>query len=201
MTPAEKARASDIIAKATPGEWHFENVNWIGPTLFSVYASDQPNLRGTEIFSNISPDAKGYDNMEFVTAARSLLPKAMAQIDALEQDIQSGKTQTAANFMTAADIAQAKKLLANATGGTWSWEDDSRLGDSIRTVYAGRDPGMHGLNLFGRMYAANDADLDFMTASRSLLPEAIAHIETLEAALKLNRAPASPKKYNGGMKP
>ncbi len=200
MTPAEKARATDLSAKATPGEWHFENVNWIGPTLFSVYASDKPNERGTEIFSNISPDSKGYDNMEFVTAARNLLPKAMAQIEALEQDIKSGKSGTTANFMTAADIAQAKALLANATGGKWSWEDDSRIGKGIRTVYAGREPMMHGLNLFGRMYAANDADLDFMVESRNLLPKAIALVETLEAEMSRNRT-STPKKYNGGLKP
>lgn len=199
MTPEEKNRAREIVGKATPGTWKYDNLNWVGPPLFAIYASDKPNERGVTIFDNIDPDAKGYSNVEFFTEARDLFPKALAHIDALETEIaerKAGRTPRVQEpAITAAEIARVKELLDNATKGTWSWEDDSHIGKGVCTVYAGREPMMHGLNLFGRIDTGPNAEnnLDFITESHTLFPKALAHIETLEQEVARQRAPRKPQ--------
>lgn len=201
MTPQEKQHAKDLLANATQGIWHFENVNWIGPALFSVYSGSAPNDRGREIMSNIEPDSKGYDNMEFLMDARAFLPKALAHIEGLENDVaelKAGRKASSLPQLTAADIAKTKDLTANATGGNWSWENDDQIAKGVRTVYAGRDPRMHGLNLFGRFYVANDKDLDFICAAPALVPAALKAIETLEREVKRLSTPSAPKPRGSG---
>lgn len=206
MTPAEKDRARDIIANATPGAWSYENLNWVGRPLFAVYASDRPNERGVRVFNNIDPDANSYNNVEFITEGRSLFPRAMQHIGALEaalEDMKAGKPASAAPVLTAAEIARAKELLGNATKGEWSWEDDSHLGPGVRTVYAGRGPMMHGYNLFGRMDTGpnGDNDLDFITGMHALFPKALTHIETLEREIAVLNKPSPSARPRSGNSP
>lgn len=203
MTPAEKDRAREIIAKATPGTWSYENLNWVGTPLFAVHASTKPNDRGVTIFDNIEPDANSYNNVEFITEARDLFPKALAHIDALETEIAERKAGRSPRVeepaITAAEIARSAELLENATKGEWSFEDDSHLGKGVYTVYAGRGPMMHGLNLFGRMDTGANAvnDLAFITETHQLFPKALAHIETLEQEVARQRKPRPPQAKPG----
>lgn len=203
MTPAEQSRAREIIGKATPGAWSYENLNWVGTPLFAVRASAKPNDRGITIFDNIEPDANSYNNIEFITEAHDLFPKALAHIEALETEIaerKAGRTPRVQEpAISPAEIARAKELLENATKGEWSWEDDSHLGKGVYTVYAGRGPMMHGLNLFGRMDTGLNAenDLNFITETHELFPKALSHIETLEQEAVRQRQPRPQAKPPG----
>ncbi len=203
MTPAEKKRALEISTKATPGPWSFEDDSWVGPSKFSIHADPAPNLRGPTIMGNIDIDMNGLNNLAFVTEARTLLPKALLHIQTLESDIEnlkSGFAKTSNPIMTLAEITRAKEIVAIATKGEWSWEDDSQIGPGVVTLYAGRGSMMHGLNLFGRFDtdANRDNNLAFITEARDLLPKAMEHLEDLSnevqritrPALTLKPAPA-----------
>ena len=56
---------------ATPGEWRYENLNWIGTPLFAVSAIQGPGASGPLLFDNIEPDANSYNNIEFIVAAHN----------------------------------------------------------------------------------------------------------------------------------
>ncbi|HYD17931.1 MAG TPA: hypothetical protein VEF76_05595 [Patescibacteria group bacterium] len=184
MTPAERKRALELSTKATPGPWSFEDDSWVGPSQFSVRADPAPNTRGPAIFGNIEIDSNGLNNLAFITEARSLLPKALLHISTLEGDIENlkaGLGKTSPPIMTLAEITRAKEIVAAATKGEWSWENEPQLGPGIVTVYAGRGAMMHGLNLFGRFDTDGNRDnnLNFITEARHLLPKAIEHLEDL----------------------
>jgi hypothetical protein len=195
MTPEERKRAQEICDKATPGPWSFEDTSWVGASKFSVHADPEPNRRGPEIFGNIEIDMNGINNLAFITEARLLLPKALLHIDALKgniENIKAGFAKTNPAIMTLAEIARAKEITAQATKGVWSWEDDSQIGPGIVTLYAGRGPMAHGLNLFGRFDTDSNRDnnLNFITEARQLLPKALEHLEDLTNTVQRMTAPA-----------
>jgi hypothetical protein len=195
MTPAEKKRAEELSTKATPGPWSFEDDAWVGPSRFSVHADPEPHIRGPQVFGQIEIDWNGLNNLAFVTEARTLLPKALLHISTLEGDIEnlkSGFAKTSPPILTREEIARAKEIVAQATPGEWGWEDDSHLGPGTVTLYAGRGPMMHGLNLFGRFDGGSNAknDLDFICAAHDLLPKAIQHIERLSQDIERRMRPA-----------
>ena len=190
MTPTERKHAQDICDKATSGPWTFADTSLTGHAQFSVH-----DATGAAIFRNIEIDWNGLNNLAFVTEARVLLPKALMQIEALQLDIENlkaGFAKTSAPIMTLADIARAKELSAGATKGEWSWEDDSQIGPGVVTLYAGREPMMHGLNLFGRFDtdANRDNNLAFVTEARQLLPKALEHMEKLSNSVQRMTRPA-----------
>jgi hypothetical protein len=194
MTPEEKQRAQEIVSRATPGEWRYENLNWVGSPLFAVFASSGPADRGKVLFDNIEPDSNSYNNIEFIIAAHNQLPKMLQHIEALENNLiaaKKGAPQTELPALTVKEIAALKELFAESTQGAWSWEDDQHLGKGVYTVYAGREPRMHGLNLFGRMDTGENAEanLDFITEAHQLVPKALARIDALETGMAQFRKP------------
>lgn len=197
MTPAERKQAAELCARATPGPWAFADVSLKGPAAFAVF-----DAAGTPIFGNIEIDWNGLSNLAFVTEARELLPKALLQIETLQGDIENlkaGFAKTNPPIMTREEIRRAKELTQLATKGPWSWEDDSHLGPNVATLYAGREPMAHGLNLFGRFDAGanRDNDLAFVTQVRQLLPKAIAHMENLSNTVQRMQRPALVLKPQG----
>jgi hypothetical protein len=195
MTPAERKRAQEICDKATAGIWSFEDTSWVGASKFAVLANPDSTTRGREIFGNIEIDMNGLNNLAFITEARTLLPKAILHIEALQGDIENlkaGFAKTNPLIMTLSEIARAKEISAQATKGTWSWEDDSQIGPGVVTLYAGRGPMMHGLNLFGRFDTDSNRDnnLAFITEARQLLPLAMEHIEELGNSVQRMTRPA-----------
>lgn len=195
MTPAERKRAQEICDKATAGIWSFEDTSWVGASKFAVLANPDSTTRGREIFGNIEIDMNGINNLAFITEARTLLPKALLHIEALQGDIENlkaGFAKTNPPIMTLAEIARAKEITAQATQGEWSWEDDSQIGPGVVTLYAGRGPMMHGLNLFGRFDTDSNRDnnLAFITEARQLLPKALEHIEELGNSVQRLTRPA-----------
>jgi hypothetical protein len=184
MTPAERKRAQEICDKATPGPWVFTDVALAGPSQFSVYAEKEGTSRWPEIFRNIEIDMNGLNNLAFITEARVLLPKALLHIEALQGTIENCKAGFANSFppvMTLEEIKRAKELSAAMTKGEWTCEDDSQIGPGVVTLYAGRGPMAHGLNLFGRFVANDNGEnnLTFITEAQALLPKALDHIENL----------------------
>lgn len=61
---------------------------------------------------------------------------------------------------------QAVEQAERATPGPWTWED------SPPTLYAGRTPTLHGLNLLGRLEIDWNGknNMDFIASSRTTLP-------------------------------
>lgn len=88
--------------------------------------------------------------------------------------------------MTPEEKKRAQEICSKATGGNWTWEHDTHVKPDTHTVYAGRDPGMHGLNLFGRLDVDwnGENNLNFICETRALLPKALDHIETLETEVE-----------------
>lgn len=200
MTPAERKRAEQLAANASPGPWTFADESTAGPSSFTIRASGAPILKNIEI------DWNGLNNLAFVTEARTLLPKALMHIATLEGDIENlkagfGKTSPA--IMTLEEITRAKDIGAAATKGEWSWEDDSRIGRGVATLYADRGPMAHGLNLFGRFTGGQNMnnDLAFITEARQLLPKAMEHLEDLSTEMQRLTRPALTLKPAPAVKP
>jgi hypothetical protein len=195
MTPAERKRAQEVCDKATPGPWSFADESWVGASQFWVYANDDDGKRRSAVFGNIEIDMNGLNNLAFVTEARTLLPKALMQIEAWQGDIENmkaGFAKTSAPIMSIEEIKRAKEITAQATQGEWAWENEDKfLGPNVVTLYAGRGPMAHGLNLFGRFDGGTnrDNDLAFITEARALLPKALDHMEKLSNAVQRMRRP------------
>ena len=190
MNPAEKKRAQEICDQATPGPWAYADMSVKGPAVFSIH-----DATGAALFRNIEIDWNGLNNLAFVTEARLLLPKALLHIETLQGDIENlkaGFAKTSPPIMTLEEFKRAKEISAAATKGDWSWEDDSQIRPGVATLYAGRGPMMHGLNLFGRFDgdANRDNNLAFVTEAHTLLPRALAHIENLNNAVQRMTRPA-----------
>jgi hypothetical protein len=195
MTPEEKKRATEICDKATPGPWVYADTSWVGASKFSVCAEGDKVTRWPEILRNIEIDMNGINNLAFITEARQLLPKALLHIESLQGDIENlkaGFAKTNPPIMTLDEIKRAKEITAAATPGEWSWEDDNQIGPGVATLYAGRGPMAHGLNLFGRFDgdANRDNNLAFITEARQLLPKALAYMEGLSNQVQRLKRPA-----------
>lgn len=197
MTPEDKQRAKEISDNATPGQWRFENLNWIGTPIFGVYTSPKQFERGQTLFDNIDPVSGSYYNVEFLTAARDLLPRALQHIEALEENLaaaKKGAPQTALPEITAGDIAAIKEIMEEATPGPWRFEEKdggyAAYGAGDQKLFASFDAGPNAFN-----------DLTFITEARTLVPKAVATIEALEKELAQYAKPATPKAQQGGAKP
>lgn len=79
MTPAELARAKEICEKATQGPW---KILYDGRLVDGVYAGE---TRIVETDSGFYPPRDS--EAEFIAEARTLLPKAIAEIERLQKQI------------------------------------------------------------------------------------------------------------------
>jgi len=201
MTPGDKQRAEEIYALATPGEWRYENLNWIGSPLFGVYASQGPGDRGKVLLDNVDTDANSYNNIEFIIAAHNFLPKMLQHAEALENNLASarrGAPQSDLPALSKQEIAQLKEVIAEASPGPWTWEPSAQKGQDYVVFGAG------GKSLFPRMDTGENAagNLTFITEAREIVPKVMERIEALETAVAhFNRPQPRPKPNTPTPKP
>lgn len=96
--------------------------------------------------------------------------------------------------MTDDELKQIEERATRATAGKWTWEDEPIMSTyrcRVATVYSGRDGGMHGMNLFGRIEPDwnGTANLDFICHARADVPALIAEIRRLREIEEANGIP------------
>jgi hypothetical protein len=88
MTLQEIARAKEISAAATKGEWSWEDDSQIRPGVATLYAGRGAIMHGLNLFGRFDSDSNRDNNLAFVTEAHALLPKALAHIEKLGNEVQ-----------------------------------------------------------------------------------------------------------------
>lgn len=94
-TPGEAARLRAIAEReqrATKGPWSWEddgNEATYGKTLAAtLYADRNRMMHGLNLLGRLSPDANGFDNLQFIAAARSDVPYLLSLVSRQAQEIQ-----------------------------------------------------------------------------------------------------------------
>lgn len=85
----EFAKARQLCDNATSGTWSFEEDLSNGPKhhLHTVYAGADQGRHGLNLFGRMVVDWNGENNLNFICAARSTLPKALDHIEKQDQEI------------------------------------------------------------------------------------------------------------------
>lgn len=124
MTPEELKRAKEICEKATPGPWGLTR-GYKDRLIVNMGVDGNPNSGVVTICSvNEFDGDEGYTNGLFIAESRDLLPKALAEIEKLQSDI---------NKLLAYD-SECKKILAQVDIGVVGQSLPERCREAVRII-------------------------------------------------------------------